>query len=505
MNIIFRVDASLMIGSGHVMRCLVLADELKLKGHDIAFACTPLEGDMRSFISERGFRVITLPAPKVIIISTHDADYESWLQKDVDVDAQDFLSSVSSADLVITDHYAIGEQWQERVKIALGCYLFAIDDLARRHFADLILDQTLGREATDYADSKAIVLYGTEFALLKPAFAGMRERALSRTLPSDKPKVLISMGGVDTPNATLKVLKALADGQVEAQFTVLLSPRAPYFQQVKDWCALRENVTHHEFVTDMAHLMLEHDLAIGAPGTTSWERACLGLPSIVIPLAQNQQLICTQLVEHKAAYDVDIEDISARMVGEYQKSLKHWSEIKDANFALCDGLGTRRVVLEIETLLGEGREDIRLVRASQDDIALVYQWQCHSETRKYALIPHTPTWDEHHRWMSKKLLSVTDHYYIVVDRASLSKVGVVRLDRLHAGYYLISIFVDPQSYGKGFAYKALCAIDAIHPDVMIQATVLQANVASQRLFKKAGYQQVDEETYIRQPIQLRQK
>lgn len=500
MNIVFRVDASLMIGSGHVMRCLVLADELKLKGYDIAFACTPLEGDMRSFICERGFRVITLPAPQAAIISTHDADYEAWLQKDIDVDAQDFLSSISSADLVITDHYAIGEQWQKRVKSALGCYLFAIDDLARRHFADLILDQTLAREAVDYADSKATVLCGTEFALLKPAFAGMREEALSRTLPSDKPKVLISMGGVDTPNATLKVLKALADGQVAAHFTVLLSPRAPHFQQVKEWCALRENVTHHEFVTDMARLMLAHDLAIGAPGTTSWERACLGLPSIIVPLARNQQLIFEQLIKHKAAFHVDIEDIPVCLVGEYKKILNHWSQLKDANLALCDGRGTRRVAFEIEQLLGKESEDIRLVRASQDDIALVYQWQCHSETRKYALTPHTPTWDEHHRWMSKKLLSVTDHYYIVVDRASLNKVGVVRLDRLYAGHYLISIFVDPQSYGKGIAYKALCAVDAIHPDVTIHAIVLQANVASQRLFKKAGYQQVDEETYIRQPI-----
>ncbi|MCV5261658.1 UDP-2,4-diacetamido-2,4,6-trideoxy-beta-L-altropyranose hydrolase, partial [Escherichia coli] len=103
------------------------------------------------------------------------------------------------------------------------------------------------------------------------------------------------MGGIDAPNATFKVLESLC-GKVEAKFTVLLSPRAPHFDQVKELCASRADVSHLDFVSDMASLMLEHDIAIGAPGTTSWERACLGLPNVIVPLAENQQLICKQLV-----------------------------------------------------------------------------------------------------------------------------------------------------------------------------------------------------------------
>lgn len=139
MKVVFRVDASLLIGSGHVMRCLVLANELRRKGHEIRFACTPFTGDMRSFILERGFDVLALPEPREVVKPAHDADYEAWLQKSVDEDADDFLRAVSAADLVITDHYAIGEQWQKRVKASLGCRLLAIDDLARHHRADLIL------------------------------------------------------------------------------------------------------------------------------------------------------------------------------------------------------------------------------------------------------------------------------------------------------------------------------------------------------------------------------
>jgi UDP-2,4-diacetamido-2,4,6-trideoxy-beta-L-altropyranose hydrolase len=499
MKVVFRVDASLMIGSGHVMRCLVLADELKLKGHDIAFACMPLEGDMRSFISERGFRVITLTAPQVAIISTHDADYESWLQKDVDVDAQDFLRSVSSADLVITDHYAIGEQWQKRVKSALGCYLFAIDDLARRHHADLILDQTLGRQPEDYSDSATHVLAGSQFALLSPSFFKQRQAALLRQFPNDLPKILISMGGIDAPNATLSVLKALCD-KVSANFTVLLSPRAPHFQAVKQWCASRPHVEHKEFVTDMASLMLSHDIAIGAPGTTSWERACLGLPNIIIPIAENQRMICQQLAIHGASLSLEINQIPHSLYNAYQKIVEHWASFKAANLTLCDGLGTRRVGLEIDYLLNNGSDGVFLSRASLDDIERIYTWQCHPETRRYALNPHIPTWEEHKAWMTNKLQSACDYYYMVIDRINNHKVGVVRLDRMDQGEYLVSIFIDPQHYGKGIARKALAALDSLHSNVTLHATVLKENLASQNLFQKAGYQKINQDAYLRKPI-----
>ncbi|NOI15133.1 UDP-2,4-diacetamido-2,4,6-trideoxy-beta-L-altropyranose hydrolase [Vibrio hepatarius] len=499
MKVIFRVDASLLIGSGHVMRCLVLAEALSKKGHKVEFACSPLKGDMRKFIRERGFNVITLAEPQSFIPPQHDADYEAWLQKSVTEDAKDFLAVVKAADLVVTDHYAIGAEWQEKIVAALDCCLLAIDDLGRCHRADLILDQTLGRSEVDYASSNTKVLVGSEYALLRMDFSNKREAALSRQL-SDKPlRVLVSMGGIDAPNATLQVLKNLCC-KVNADFTVLLSSRAPHFHQVRAWCLSQPNVRHQEFVSDMASLMLEHDIAIGAPGTTSWERACLGLPNIIVPLAENQQLICEQLIKHDAAVHVDIKDIPSTLHGAFMRVLEGWSQFKEANLALCDGRGVRRVIFEIEQLTRKKRDGVFLQYASLDDIALIYEWQSHPDTRKYALTPNVPKWSEHQAWMSKKLQSTSDYFYMVINRVDRSKVGAVRLDRMGSGHYLVSIFVDPNSYGKGTAFRALNAIDAIHPDVTLHATVLKVNIASQRLFKKARYQQVDEESYIRQPI-----
>lgn len=498
MKAVFRVDASLLIGSGHVMRCLVLADELKRNGYEIVFACSPLEGDMRSFIVERGFEVATLPKPRKNVLPTHDADYHSWLQKDISDDAKDFVESIRTADLVITDHYAIEKEWQTVVIDALKCRMIAIDDLARYHQADLVLDQTLGRARVAYSDCAARVLVGSQYALLHPSFSRNREQALSRQLLNSAPKILVSMGGVDKPNATLKVLEALQDHS-NTEFTVLLSPRAPHFKLVQTWCESKPNITHLEFVSDMASLMLNHDIAIGAPGTTSWERACLGLPNIVVPLAENQNMICQQLVSHNAAIKIELQDIPARLNIEYKRLIEQWDQFKSANLALCDGRGVKRVVYEIDQILSPSAASISLEYATKSDISLIYQWQCHPNTRKHALTKAIPTWDEHQAWMSKKLQSVGDYFYMVVERESGQSVGAIRLDRKFVGNYLVSIFVEPTNYGRGIASKALDAIDHIHPDITLHATVLKANLASQKLFHKAGYSQIDEEAFIRKP------
>ncbi len=389
MKIIFRVDASHLIGSGHVMRCLAIAEGLDEKGYDILFACSPLEGDMREFIRTSGFKLITLSKPQKTIKPLHDADYESWLQKSTVEDAQDFITSVTSVDLVVTDHYAIGAEWHELVVSALNCYLFAIDDLGRCHKADLVLDQTLGRSEKDYTQPNTRILIGSEYALLRSDFGRKREAAFSRRLSNTPLKLLVSMGGVDAPNATCKVLETLSD-QFNAEITVLLSKKSPNFQEVKALCSMQSNMRHQEFVHDMASLMLEHDFAIGAPGTSSWERACLGLPNIVIPIAKNQKFICEQLVKHKAAVHLDIRDIKSKLHGACQQVLQNWSQYKEANLSLCDGRGARRVIFEIEQLLKKNHDGISLRYASQDDSAIVYNWQTHPDTRRYALNPDFP-------------------------------------------------------------------------------------------------------------------
>lgn len=498
MQIVIRADASHLIGSGHIMRCLVLADALKQKGHAIKFACQPLLGDLILFIKQRGYQVVRLKGADKPVLNVRDGDYQGWLQRTEEEDAQDFLSCIHCADMVITDHYAIGAQWQQIVKTALSCHIVAIDDLVRKHDGDLVIDQTLGRQAHEY-HGIAHALTGSRFALLAPMFATAREHALDKPEFGTTTKVLVSMGGVDLPNATLSVLKSLVN-ETNIQITVLLSPRAPNYEKVSRWCADYSNIIHHDFVENMAELMLNHDIAIGAPGTTSWERACLGLPSVIIPLADNQATICDQLVHYGAAIHVERENIESGLLPAYQLLKQQWAEYRYANLTICDGLGTRRVAQEIELLLNQAKPTMTLRAANENDIHQVYQWQCAPETRKYALNPAVPTWPEHQKWMQNKLNRIEDYFYILTLPDSGHAVGVVRLDRQSAGHYLVSIFIAPEHHGKGYAGQALSLIDEIHSGITLHATVLKNNHNSQRLFEKAGYERLSEQEFVRKAL-----
>lgn len=347
MKVVFRVDASVWIGSGHVMRCLVLADELVSHGHDVSFACLPLEGDMRAFIGERGFNVITLTAPEQVVKPAHDADYAAWLPKPIPDDAHDFIHHVHDADVVVTDHYAIEQQWHEIVRARLNCKIVAIDDLVRTHCADVIIDQTLGRRPEEYGNSGSRVLTGTDYALLASNFRLARDKVADKVLNSRQARVLVSMGGVDLPNATLSVLKTFEQACLDIHITVLMSQRSPHYAQVAEWCRTRDNVHHYDFIEDMASLMLEHDISVGAPGSTSWERACVGLPSIIVPLADNQAEICKRLVTWQVAEKVNLDDITIKLIPAYYKIVTDWKELHSRSLALCDGLGVTRVVSNI--------------------------------------------------------------------------------------------------------------------------------------------------------------
>ncbi|ROV58151.1 UDP-2,4-diacetamido-2,4,6-trideoxy-beta-L-altropyranose hydrolase [Vibrio ponticus] len=491
---VIRTDASVFIGSGHVMRCLVLARRLQEQGKKVSFACIPQQGDLIAFIEQRGFQVIRLSSVLKPLVPQKDDDYLSWLQRSVEEDVDDFLSYVTQVDLVITDHYAIGHEWQTAIQQRLKCKVVAIDDLVREHSADLIVDQTLGRKSCEYS-SAAKVLAGSQYALLAPRFSQLRERAFSRKKTGNNIRVLVSMGGADLPNATLRVLTQLVD-LPNLAITVLLSPRAPHYSEVRRFCCFYTHITHHDFIEDMASIMLDHDVAIGAPGTTSWERACLGLPSVIIPLADNQREISKQLVKRGAVLLINLEDLEEQSANKLEQIIADWDSFVSANLELCDGFGVERVVNEIDKLVSSHSRQLSIRKATLDDIQCVYEWQCHPETRRYALNAAVPSLEEHIAWMQNKLTCFNDYFYMVVNQDG-KRLGVVRLDKQMSEEYLLSVYINPEHYGQGIASKALALVDVKHPAIVIKATVMEENIASQKLFEKAGYLRLNKENFIR--------
>ncbi|KFF49701.1 hypothetical protein GY26_05850 [Gammaproteobacteria bacterium MFB021] len=299
-----RVDASLEIGTGHVMRCLTLATALR--EHHAArccFLCRELPGHLIARIEAEGFEVLRLAAPadEGTPLSGGQAKgpaHAAWLGVDWSQDAResaDLLASLAP-DWLVVDHYALDAPWELAVRPS-GTRLLVIDDLAdREHIADLLLDQNLGRLAEDYAElvpANCRLMIGPDYALLRPEFAEWRRPSLERRATRQGlSQLLISLGGVDKDNVTAEVLQALRDIELPrtCRITVVMGATAPWIEAVKRVADTLEQPT--EVVTnvsDMARRMVEADLAIGAAGSTSWERCCLGLPTLMLVLAENQR------------------------------------------------------------------------------------------------------------------------------------------------------------------------------------------------------------------------
>lgn len=388
-----------------------------------------------------------------------------------------------------------------------------LDDLARAHNADLVVDQTIHRSKNSYAltniHPNGVNATGAQFALLKPEFAHRRRHILfeNKTYKHTSTRILVTMGGVDQDNVTLTVLTALSRLATSSSITVtvLMSRQSPHFATIAAYCAQHDWITHHEFIFDMAQLISQHSIGIGAAGTSALERACLGLPSIIIPIADNQRTIASELHAVRAGLVIETSDITSQLANGLQLLNAHYSEFRHNGLALADGLGTNRVVHLLNQLLNidaanrvaNTSNSIALRLATKNDIQQVYQWQCLPQTRQYALNRRTPTWLAHEQWMLKQLDSLGDYFYIIEYADDSLAVGVVRMNQIAAQVYQLSIYVDPQYHYQGIATAALAYVDAIHFDVTLHATVLIENTASQQLFCRAQYQRVAPDTFIR--------
>jgi UDP-2,4-diacetamido-2,4,6-trideoxy-beta-L-altropyranose hydrolase len=353
----FRVDASLQMGSGHVMRCLTLADALQAAGAHCLFVCRPHPGHLVEKIREK-HRCIELPVAFEMREPVSQGDisaYSSWLGCSWETDASQTCEALQDlqVDWLVVDHYALDSRWEQGVQAVCG-NICVIDDLAdRRHHCALLLDQNLGRAPADYVglvSSHCVSLTGPHFALLRDEFAAARRTSLERRSQGLVGNLLVSLGGADADNATSAILQALGQSDLSPQcaVTVVLGPQNPWSAQVKEVAATLPFQAHVVVNSSaMAALMDQADLAIGAAGVTSWERCCLGLPTILLTLAANQIPSAVALqAEGAALYIGGPECIGSRLPAAIDSLLytPALQAMSGAAALLCDGLGARRVI-----------------------------------------------------------------------------------------------------------------------------------------------------------------
>lgn len=363
-TIVFRADASLTIGTGHVMRCLTLANALKAMDNECHFICRNYRGALTEKILMAGHSVHPLNQPPPNPIATLDNQQtvdvttqtlpclkDSINQQQDAAESGNILQTLKPKWLVV-DHYQLDIRWELLIE-PYHEKLLVIDDLAnRQHIGDILLDQNLGRTKDDYSTllpTTTELLIGPKYALLRPEFAELREFSRQRRQQPSYQRLLISMGGYDQANATVKVLKAIRQCilPTDISIAVIMGDKAPWQRQVKD--ALNELPWQTTLLINpdnMGHLLATSDIAIGAAGSSSWERCCLGLPTLSVITADNQREAALALHNAGAHTLVGvIEDIPTKLpalLGELTdpQTLSHQS---NQAYNVCDGSGATAI------------------------------------------------------------------------------------------------------------------------------------------------------------------
>ena len=352
----------MQIGTGHVMRCLTLADGLRERGARSIFICRPHAGHLLDLIKQRGHIALALAPAEHVLTAPGPADpqHAHWLGTGWDSDAAQTREVLSDQvlDWLVVDHYAIDRRWEDVMRPCTR-RVMAIDDLADRpHECDMLLDQNLGRRAEHYGGllkRHTQTLIGPEFALLRPEFAQWREHSLQRRENPQLKNLLITMGGVDQANVTGRVLDALnrCDLPADLRVTVVMGVCSPWLAQVKTQAAVMPRPTQVlTGVSNMAQLMAESDLCIGAAGGSAWERCALGLPTLVMILAANQHSGAAALQAHGAALLAnDSQQLMTQMFSLFGggKTTEVLWKMSQAAAQLTSGNGASKVV---EFLLG---------------------------------------------------------------------------------------------------------------------------------------------------------
>lgn len=480
---VFHFSAHAAIGSGHAMRCNTLQSHLEALGWRCYWA---IDQATATFLKH------SIPPQALILLTTGSPEQQ----------AAEIAAAVDRCDVLVIDHYGTTPAFAAAAR-AFTDRIVYFDDLADRAMdADVIVNPTPGFSTQNYAALNArpaLCLLGPDYALLRQQFPALRRQRRAVAQRRQAERALVAFGGVDPLNGSGVALDVLATFPGIA-IDVVLGSGAPHLAEVaKQVAALGARARLLTDVADMAGLMAKADLAIGAPGTSTWERGCLGLPSVLIGIAENQRANAAIVIqagagllagfltdEDRATVTRNLADHLVLLIGD--ADVRH--KMGEAAAALCDGRGAQRIVVALlhSQPLADGRQ-LHLRLAEPDDEGMLLDWQSAPETRRFALNPDVPTAAEHHAWYYAKLESTQD--WLLFGEIDGRPAGYVRLDWMGEDngrtQYLISIAAAPGWQRQGIGAALLAGARALAPAAHLYATVLPENTASVALFAKAGY------------------
>lgn len=529
MDIAFRVDAAGLIGTGHFMRCLTLADALLQRGAHIRFVSRGLPRHLHEMLAERGVACMHLNEGEGDVGASGDARdagcqlaHAAWLGTSQAYDARCTAQALEGQtwDWLIVDHYALDQRWEAAMR-GTAHRIMAIDDLAdRQHDCDVLLDQNFYQDMdTRYAGkvpAHAQSLLGPRYALLRDAFPQLRDQRVPYT--GRVARILVFFGGMDAANYTGAAIQALVGmGLPQLAVDVVIGLQHPQRVAIEAACAVAGFACHVQ-TTRMAELTAAADLAVCAGGSAVWERCCLGLPTLSLCVADNQRQQIVDAAQAGLLYAPSIDlivhsdrgdetdragliDLIRRHVSALLESPMLLQHVSRRAMETVDGKGSTRVAC---VLLGQGAKPmteaqaIQLRPANQGDAAMVWPWRNAESTRRHFFDPSPIGLDTHLAWWAR-CLSDSQRALLIAHQAG-KPFGVLRFDFDQASQAgqtngaVVSLYLDPAMIGRGLGRALmLVGLDWLrqnHPRTQtVSAEILVANVASRKVFESVGFTQ----------------
>jgi UDP-2,4-diacetamido-2,4,6-trideoxy-beta-L-altropyranose hydrolase len=489
LRIAFRTDANQQIGTGHFMRCLTLADEMRQSPADICFVSRALPLHLQQMLSEHGVQYIALPENE-LTQETDELPHAAWLTTSQAKDAEQTMAALGAGtwDWLVVDHYALDHRFEKHLR-AVCQHVMVIDDLADRvHDCDVLLDQNFYQDqALRYLDkvpAHCRLLLGPNFALLRPEFKAMRDKVQVRAGKVNN--ILVFFGGVDADNLTGQVLDVLIKLNLGIQVNVVIGQQHPQKEMIRQLCE-QHSYNCHVQTNQMASLMAEADLAIGAGGTAVWERCSVGSPSLCLITAENQR---QQLQELQSAGLVNAptnKENAITFLSSYLKDLSTSFKSRKVQsqrmMALVDGRGAGKVVNKLKAQV------VQMRVADAKDAQAIFEWRNHPSVRNHSANTQEINWEKHYEWFKQRLSDNSGS--ILIGEVNRQALGVVRFD-IFNHEAMVSIYLVPDSGLKGWGSCLLEQAESWlrqhHPEVVkLHAQVLPNNEPSKKLFDKLNY------------------
>lgn len=487
MRVAIRVDASITMGTGHLKRCLSLVLALIEQGAQVSLVTRALDGVAAQVLRAAPSPVHWLPAPGGSFhTDSTSTPHAAWAGVSWARDADDTANALRTErpDWLVVDHYAFDARWHDAVRASLGCRLLVIDDTADRALApDALLDHNW---APDYREKyggrlmrEPHWLAGPRYALLSPAYRNAPRYTFQPVVRS----IGIFMGGTDPDGISAQVSAACRATGFVGSIEVASTSTNPHLSSLREACAADPGTILTLDQTDLTAFFARHDLQIGAGGGATWERCCIGAPTLAIAVAANQCAVVPGLASLGAVHEATMATLTNTLRELIQDPLAR-QELATQAAALVDGRGAQRVALRLL------HDTLQLRPGTLADALLLHAWRNHPAVRAVSGSGDPLAFESHHNWMQRVLQS-PDRWLFVAQVGDLP-VGSIRFDRLENGHLEVSLYTDPQLQGLGLGPRLLLAGEQqmrhrLRTPFTVDAIVLAGNTASQKLFKGNGY------------------